>query len=182
MSALLIKSFSNLKVIFCFICFCIDADLVEFYQVAPSPVPPPIPLTVPFIETHGREMFYGIETTEDWLADLTETNRAAYRLPTESSRLLDVSHALWVLKTCTHNRKLKYERVLSESPSILSGSKVDLQAVPKGRFIWIVSVCSSRQRSFQKRPNQMQMDLLTQTMGGKEARWWVGYSDGVKYL
>lgn len=154
--------------------------MILLNQVRPSPTPP-MPLTIP-AETHGRVMFYGFETTEDWLAQYTEANRAAYHIPSKG-RLFDLNYALWILQKRSGICKLKYAKVFSNNAPIPSGRIEHQQTVPfpKNNGTYIVSICSSKKISFLRRPNQAQVDLLKQIMDDKEPRWWVDYANRASY-
>jgi hypothetical protein len=122
-------------------------------------------------------MFYGFETTEDWLANYTETNKTAYNIPSKG-RLFDFNYALWILQQRSGIRKLNCTRVLSHNTPIPQKHQ---KCVPfhSADGTYILSICSSRERSFLRRPNQQQVDLLKQIMDGQEPMWWVYYANGV---
>jgi hypothetical protein len=125
-------------------------------------------------------MFYGFETTEDWLANYTETNRMAYNIPSKG-RLFDFNYALWILQQRSGIRKLDCTRVLTHNTPIPPRRKEHQKHFPfrSADGTYIVSLCSSRERSFVRRPNQRQVDLLKQIMDGQEPMWWVDYANGV---
>jgi hypothetical protein len=124
-------------------------------------------------------MFYGFETSEDWLANYTETNRAAYNIPSKG-RLFDFTYALWILQQRSGIRRLNCKRVLSHNTPIPPRRKAhEKHPFRSADGTYIISICSSRERSFVRRPNQRQVDLLKQIMDGQEPMWWVDYGSGV---
>jgi hypothetical protein len=119
-------------------------------------------------------MFYGIETTEDWLVNYTKTHRKDYDLPVCISTLLNLDHALWLLRIHSGIHKLRFKTVLPDDAPIPPARKGTRQRLPLPKSgAPIISICSSKSRSFQKRPSQAKVDALKQIMGGKEPRWWM---------
>lgn len=131
-------------------------------------------LTIPQIETNGRRMFYGIETTEEWLIEYTKTYRRDQGLPISMSGLLNLSDALLLLQRHSGVNTLRIKSVLPENAPIPPARKGTQQTLPLPQCGKpIISICSSGHRSFQKRPTHAQVDTLKQIMGGNDPKWWV---------
>ena len=128
-------------------------------------------------------MFYGFETTEDWLANYTEKNRTSCNIPSKG-RLFDFNYALWILQQRSGIRKLNCTRVLSHNTPIPPRCEKHQKGLPfrNAEATYIISICSSREKSFLRRPNERQVDLLKQIMDGQEPMWWVDYANGVWYI
>ena len=47
----------------------------------------------------------------------------------------------------------------------------------KGFCMYQIAICNYERSSWQSRPNQAQVDLLSEMMGGKQPRWWIDYDD-----
>jgi hypothetical protein len=93
-------------------------------------------------------------------------------------RLFDFNYALWILQQRSGIPKLNCTWVLSHNTPIPQKhqKRVPFRSTDE---TYIISICSSRERSFLRRPNQRQVDLLKQIMDGQEPMWWVDYANGV---
>jgi hypothetical protein len=131
-------------------------------------------LTIPQIETNGRLLFYGIETSQEWLVNYMEKYKNDYDLPDCMCLLLKLNNAMRLLSLYSgiSYRKLGMRDVLPENTPIPPPPKGFGTLRMQTTNILIITVCSSRPRSFQKRPSRAKMDALKKIMDGKEPRWW----------
>ena len=137
---------------------------------------PPMQLSIPQIQTNGRRLYYGIETTEKWLMEYTKADfrRRSYIPEHPPSALLLMSESLLLLQKHSGVRPLRVKSVLPQGAPIPPRRKGNRQTLPlpdPGEPI--VAICSSHPKWFGKRPSQAQVEVLKRLMGGKEPRWWV---------
>ena len=119
-------------------------------------------------------MFYGIETTEDWLSNYANSILQAHNRPTiPRNSVVDLAAAVKLLQYRLRTKNLRLQTAFTIDtpiPRHVPGTPRTFPLPPCGRPI--VAICSSGHRSFQRRPSQAQVDPLQQIMGG-EAKWWL---------
>ena len=128
---------------------------------------PPIPLTIPQRMTYGRRMYFGIETTEEWLVEYA--TKCGY-IPPFPSKYDSVGQALVLLEANSGIRIIPQSAFAQSTPIPPPITKVTYPL--KEAEAIIVAICSDSPRSFAKRPSQERVDVLKQIMG-REAMWWV---------
>jgi hypothetical protein len=136
----------------------------------------PIDLTVPQTNTYGRPMYYGFETTEEWLVEYTkvEYRRRRYVPDPPRSDFLLLCDSLRKLQEKSGVRRVKIKSVFPQGASIRPPPKDNRQIFPLPESGGtIIAICSSRPNWFAKRPTLAQMDVLKQIFGGQEPKWWV---------
>ena len=113
-------------------------------------------------------MFYGIETSKEWLADYANSTLQSYNRPTiPKTSFFALYTAVKILRHRLRYKNLDVQTVFTIDTPV---SRRVAPVPPRGRPI--VAICSSEHRSFQRRPSQAQVDALQQIMG-KEAKWWI---------
>jgi hypothetical protein len=131
-------------------------------------------LTIPQIDTNGRRLLYGIETTKEWLSNYLEKYRNDYAYQEDLSAMFQLYHAMGLLKLHTKIRNLDLQNVLPESTPIPPHPKGTLPTspLPEGNKL-VVVICSFYPESFDRRPSQARVDVLKKIMDGKEPKWWL---------
>ena len=131
---------------------------------------PPIPLTIPQRMTYGRRMYFGIETTEEWLVEYAK--KCGYT-PPFPSRLSSLGQALILLEANSGIRVMP-RSAFAQSTRIPPPITKVTYPLKEAEAI-IVTICSDSPKSFARRPSQERVDLLKQIMG-REPMWWVDAS------
>jgi hypothetical protein len=119
-------------------------------------------------------LFYGIETTEEWLIAYTKTHWNEPDLPASNFNVVNLNRAIHLLQRHSGVHTLGIKTVLPQNspiPPARRGTRLDLPKQKCG--IPIITICSSVERSFKSRPAQVKVNVLKQIMGGKEPMWWV---------
>jgi hypothetical protein len=133
-------------------------------------------LTIPQWITHGRRMYFGFETTEEWLMEYAQMhfrNRGGVQNPPPSDLLL-MTGSLQLLEEHSGIHPIRVKSVYPQGAHIPPPPKDNLQTLPlRESGGTIVAICSSSPKWFPKRPSQTQVDALKQIMGGTEPKWWV---------
>ena len=132
-----------------------------------------VQLTIPKIDSHGRRLYYGIETTEEWLmeyakADFRKRGHAPDRVYSDFMFLCESLRLLqWHSGMHTVSGKTVFRHGVPIPPL-----HVQTQLLPKSRVV-IVAIYSSGSKWFANQPTRAQVDKLQRIMGGQEAKWWV---------
>jgi hypothetical protein len=140
-------------------------DVVALWQQVASLQHPQMLLTSP-PDSNGRICYYGYEVTLKWLLDYSKTHHKDYEGYDDSSL---IGGAIYLLKAHSGIRTLKYHSALINNTVPPDKNIEGLQ--PGEQMVPILSIFSSK--SYKKRPNQVQVDTLTQIMG-RQPMWWIG--------
>jgi hypothetical protein len=127
----------------------------------------PIPLTIPQINTYGRPMYFGIETTEEWLIEYA--TKGGFDPDDPPSTFEYLKEALRMLQANTGLRLIPKSAFARNQPIPPRNTKV---TYPLKCGANVVAICSNGPTSLARRPSQARVDRLTQIMGG-EPMWWV---------
>src|SRR5271155_2014939 len=125
---------------------------------------------MPQIITYGRHMYFGIETTEDWLVEYSK--KCGYNPVPPPSDILFVSQSMALLRANSGIHHLRPISVFAQGTHILPRPIKITHPLRECDGV-IVAICSDGPTSFAKRPSQAQVDGLKQIMGGKKPKWWV---------
>ena len=136
----------------------------------PNKGAPPIPLTIPQRMTYGRRMYFGIETTEEWLVEYAK--KCGYKPPYPSMYFF-LRQAL-VLLEANSGIRITPETAFAQSTRIPPPIAKVTYPLLKVEAI-IVAICSDSPKSSARRSSQEQVDMLKQIMG-REPMWWVDAS------
>jgi hypothetical protein len=136
---------------------------------------PPIPLTIPQLITYGRRIYFGIETTEEWLVQYAKD--CGFNPARPTSQIEFLGQGLAWLQAKSGIRSIKPKNVFAQStripPQPTKVTQPTEVTYPLSEYpVPIVAICSAGERSFANRPSQAQVDRLKQIMGG-EPMWWV---------
>lgn len=115
--------------------------------------------------------------TTEWLVNYARTHLEDAE---QYDDLAMVSTAIKFLRAHSHIKSLVYESALADytAPAdtvLIPGHRVGENRVP------LLSIFSNEELSFRRRPSQVEVDRLSQIMGGKQPRWWVDYEDPRSY-
>jgi hypothetical protein len=132
---------------------------------------PPIPLTIPQINTYGRPMFFGIETTEEWLVEYAKKGGFDPEDPPSTWVYLS---AAWGMLCANSGLRLIPQSAFAQNQPIPPRNTPVTYPLPK-YGAHIVAICSNGPRAFPRRPSQAQVDRLRQIMG-RDPMWWVAAS------
>ena len=137
---------------------------------------PPIPLTIPQLITYGRRIYFGIETTEEWLVQYAKD--CGFNPARPTSQIEFLGHGLAWLQAKSGIRSIQPKTVFAQSTRIPPHPTEvirPIKIIQRSEVTYlreIVAICSAGERSFANRPSQAQVDRLKQIMGG-EPMWWV---------
>jgi len=137
---------------------------------------PPMQLAIPQINTHGRSMYYGFETTGEWLIEYTksEFKKRGYAPNPPRTDFQHLVDSRLLLQAHSGVRSIRVKSVFPQGATILPRPKDNRQIFPlQESGGTIVAICSSSPNWFAKRPSQAQVDMLKSIMGGQEPKWWV---------
>jgi hypothetical protein len=129
------------------------------------------------LQTNGRVCFYGFDVTTEWLINYARTH---WKDAERYDDLARVSSAIKLLRAHSRIKSLVYESALVDHTT-----PPDTVLIPGHRFgelrVPLLSIFSNEKSSYKKRPSQVEVDRLSQIMGGKQPRWWVDYEDPWSY-
>ena len=130
-------------------------------------------LTIPKTDSHGRHLYYGIETTEEWLMEYAKADfRKRGQVPDRPySDFMFLCESFQLLQWHTGMRTVSGKTVFRHGVSV-PPLHVETKLLPESRVV-IVAICLSGAKWFVNRLTQAQVDKLQQIMGGQEAKWWV---------
>lgn len=132
----------------------------------------PIQLPIPQMDSGGRRLYYGIETTKEWLIEYTKADfRNRGHVPDSPySDFMYLCQSLQLLQWYSGMRTVSGKTVFRHGVPIPPLHATGL--LPENR-VYIVAICSSGSKWFANQPTPAQVDKLQQIMGGQEPKWWV---------
>lgn len=141
---------------------------------------PLIELRVPNWYTPKRALFYAFNITQEWLLEYTDSHWAEYipHLPIEkygNSIMTRVACGVWILQQATGFPHLALKSGAPNERAIAENTFAE--DTGEERIVPLLSMCSSRRRSYDNRPTRAQFDRLVQIVG-KEPEWWVQHRTG----
>jgi hypothetical protein len=168
MSSLLFKSFNDLTVS-CPISSSTLTLMTSLSQInTPTSASEPIVIDIPAQTAHGRTMHYGFGVDQEWLA---EYGRNLYTEP-----LPDCDHMSYMTLALDHLKRLTRIKSLKFQPALLGSEAPQdtkwIMATSGVKVVLVIAVCSSKRRSFERRPAQAALDHLAQLLGGIQPMWW----------
>ncbi|KAF5383082.1 hypothetical protein D9615_004871 [Tricholomella constricta] len=134
------------------------------------PRPPRIPIT------KGRRLFYGFDVPEEWFTEYHAQNHHRiqdYDPATDMVWKMYIDRAL--LRSITGCRNLSIERATHKVTDPTT------ECDPVRGFKYLITVCSTMKKSYDRRPNQRQLDRL-RAIFGREPEWFIDvFDDGSDY-
>jgi hypothetical protein len=133
-------------------------------------------LAIPQIISHGRRIYFGFETTEEWLIEYSksEFRKRGYAPNPPPSDLFHMSESLQLLQEHSGIHPVRVKSVFPQGARIPPPPKDNRQTLPlRESSGTIVTICSSSPKWFANRPSQAKVDVLKQIMGGEEPKWWI---------
>ncbi|KAG5640308.1 hypothetical protein DXG03_009291 [Asterophora parasitica] len=134
----------------------------------PLPPPPRIPAA------KNRRYFYGFTIDDDWLSNHYDQIHHHYPHCTAKASFV----TKWLVASSHLEFSSGYRPLTVESVSH-DVRKPDVLVDSRG-WLYLVSVCSNLRSSYERRPNQKQMDKL-KAIFGKEPSWYVDWHDAEYY-
>lgn len=158
----------------CVVCLSFDGINI-LKQVTPASSTK-MNLALPNYKTNGCICFYGFDVTTGWLINYARTH---WEDAEQYNDLAQVSTAIKFLRAHSRIKSLVYESALANTAPVgtilIPGHRPGEQMVP------ILSIFSNEESEFKRRPSQVEVDRLSQIMGGKQPRWWIDYEDPRSY-
>jgi hypothetical protein len=165
----------TLRLNFSVVHILINIDLL--HQPSPAPTEQ-MKLALPtHLQTNGRVCFYGFDVTMEWLIDYARTH---WNDADRYDDLAKVSSVIKLLRKRSRIKSLEYESALVDD-TVPTDTVLKPGHRPGEHMVPLLTVFNNQKSSYNKRPSQEAMDLLSQIMGGKQPRWWIDYEDPRSY-
>ncbi|KAF9459181.1 hypothetical protein BDZ94DRAFT_1057067 [Collybia nuda] len=134
-------------------------------------------LPVPNWITPKRVLYYGFNITENWLLKFTETHWEEHFCGDieESDDADRMVCGLWIIRRASGFRRIALKSARPNDRAIAEDTFV-MNAEPE-IIVPILSMCSTLERSYYKRPTKEQFDRLVEIIG-KEPEWWIQHKTG----
>jgi hypothetical protein len=129
------------------------------------------------LEPNGRICFYGYAVSTEWLIEFA---RKHWNDADQYDDLAKGSAAIKLLRRKSRIKSLTFESALVDN-TVPTETILRQGHRPGECMVPLISIFSDRRSSFKRRPSQVDVDQLSQIMGGKQPRWWVDYEDPRSY-